>query len=208
MPSRSPLRRFSPALVVLGLALGACTSRPCPEERDLGNVSSGEIDYVFGDGTTLSANLAQIGSTSGASFSAGVLNLDWHAPAAAVKGTEGALELSFEPPATDGSFDLGDVKARVCACQSGSVSSNTVAPQCMLDFKTATMPADCRAVAGQLELHTLVDGKCDGRDGCVRTTVIEVILDEDAKKGISGSVGILLGTRHEQASCVSSPFFG
>lgn len=208
MPSLSPFGRRVPALLVVGLLLSACTSRPCPSERELGIVAAGQLDYVFEDGTTTSADLGDSDSRMGVSASGALVRLDWHAPASSGGATAPNFELRLTLPDADGSFDLGDVSAKVCACKTGSVSVNGLGGDCMLDWHTSIGPAECRVPAGKLEIHHFVDGECQSRGGCLRNTVIEVVTDKDAKKGLLGNVSFVNDVEHEQSSCVSGPLLG
>jgi hypothetical protein len=208
MPSLSPRARRAPAIVLLGLLLCACTSRPCPSERDLGIVAAGQLDYVFEDGTTTSADLGDSDSRMGVSATGALVRLSWHAPASSGGATEPNFELRLTLPDASGTFELGDVAAKVCACKTGSVSVDGLGGDCMLDWHTSIGRAECRVPAGKLQISHFVDGECASRGGCLRNTIIEVVLDKDAKKGILGHVSFVDDSEHEQSSCVSSPLFG
>jgi len=144
----------------------------------------------------------------GLSVTGALVDLRWSGPAFPGGGSVPAFRLTFVLPDGEGSFDPSTVSAKTCGCKAGGVSPNGLSAECKIVGQPGSEAAECRVPAGLLEIHHIVDGKCESRGGCVTTTVVEIVMNKDAIKGTPGSVSFVIGSAHEQSSCVSSPLFG
>lgn len=207
-----PLLSFShrsPALLLLGLLLGGCfSSRPCPSDRELDTIAAGQLDYVFEDGVSISADLADPTIKMIVGVNSGELAMNWRPPVSPGGDEVSNFILSIDLPEADGSFDLSDITANVCACESGVIAPRGGEMQCvLLSDQKILGPAECRAPAGQLTIVHTVVGDCEAtRGGCLRNNVIKVVMNDAATKGLLGSVTFVESSETRSGSCVSSPF--
>ncbi len=198
-----PLVRSS-AAVVLALTLTGCfSSHPCGADTDDDTVVEGQLDYAFNDGAQTSVEIAPGDNLAGvADAGEGAVSVSWKGPLSASTGAVPEFLLSVKLPDADGSFDLGPLSARVCACHNGFVSDSGQQVSCVVIGTELKSPAECQPITGSVAVHRLNLGDCAVKGGCRKTTVVNLLLTSPAEEGLSGNFSFTHTTTSVKRSCV------